>query len=248
MAHLRNGALLEGNGICTYYNYGGIGACGTPIAKGVAICAMGKGDDSDWKSHCGATIELSNDKGSGTCKVRDECPECEQGHLDTAAFLHVCTVEEGVCSVTWRIQGSNEKHVASISAPVPANSESGSFPFHDGSTAEAASSYRMAETSNASMSELLRWNLRSADTAMTNPADNGLVYNNMGLLREWAYSWCGAGNVDSDAWSTGKSSAGDNSGALACDNGASSHYSCRYRRRHCAEEIRRSVRRSHVRR
>ena len=224
----------------TIYNYGGIGACGTPIAKGVAICAMGKGDD--WKSHCGATIEFSNDKGSGTCEVRDECPECEQGHLDTAAFLHVCTVEEGVCSVTWRIQGSNEKHVASISAPVPANS--GSFPFHDGSTAEAASSYRMPETSNASMSELLRWNLRSADTAMTNPADNGLVYNNMELLREWAYSWCGAGNVD--AWSTGKSSAGDNSGALACDNGA--HYSCRCRLRHCAEEIRRSVRRSHVRR
>jgi hypothetical protein len=95
MAHLRNGALLEGNGICTYYNYGGIGAVGTPLAKGVtvAICAMGKGDD--WKSHCGATIEFSNDKGSATCEVRDECPECEQleGHLDTAAFLLHCAEE-----------------------------------------------------------------------------------------------------------------------------------------------------------
>ena len=207
-----NNSLLGVAGKCTYYNYGGTGACGSPIAKGVAICAMGQADD--WKSHCGKTIEFSNGKGSGTCEVRDECPECQKGHLDMtlAAFLHVCTVEEGVCAITWRIQGSDEKRVANVSARIPSNYAS--LPFHDGITAEAASV--LAAASNTTMPEVWRWNF--ADASVRTPAENGLVYNNMELLREWAYSWCGAGNVD--AWSTGKSSAGDNAGALACDNGA----------------------------
>jgi len=69
---------------------------------------MGKADN--WKSHSGKTIEFSNGKGSGTCEVRDECTGCEKGHIDMtlAAFLHVCTVEEGVCNIKWRIKGSDD--------------------------------------------------------------------------------------------------------------------------------------------
>ena len=47
---------------------------------------------------------------------------------------------------------------------------------------------------------------------------DGVVYNNMELLREHAYGHCGDGNVD--AWSTGTSSAGDDADALTCENGA----------------------------
>ena len=118
----REAVSMEGtNGICTYYNYGGTGACGTPITEGVAICAMSPADD--WKSHCGKTIEFSNDKGSGTCEVRDECPECKQGHLDMtlAAFLNVCTIKEGICSIAWNFKGSNQKNLANISTPVPSD-------------------------------------------------------------------------------------------------------------------------------
>lgn len=105
-------------GKCTYYEYGGTGACGTPIAKGVAICALGKSDN--WKAHCGKKIHFSNSKGSGSCEVRDECPECEEGHLDMtlAAFLKVCTVKEGVCKIDWHFEGE-ETHafVAMVAAP-----------------------------------------------------------------------------------------------------------------------------------
>jgi hypothetical protein len=78
-------------GMTTFYDYGGIGACGKPITKGMAICALSSSEFAGGK-HCGKVLNFRDSHGrSGSCEIRDECPPCQKGQIDMtlAAFLKV---------------------------------------------------------------------------------------------------------------------------------------------------------------
>jgi hypothetical protein len=52
--------------------------------------------------YCGKIVTPKNPNGdTATCEVRDECPSCESGQVDLtlAAFLPICTVSQGICTL-----------------------------------------------------------------------------------------------------------------------------------------------------
>jgi expansin (peptidoglycan-binding protein) len=93
------------NGRATYYAADGSGNCGyDPSPNDLDVAAM---DASEWNGSavCGECVAITGPKGAVTVRIVDQCPDCEQGHLDLSqsAFAKIADVSAGNVPITWKV-------------------------------------------------------------------------------------------------------------------------------------------------
>jgi expansin (peptidoglycan-binding protein) len=92
-------------GIATYYNATGAGACSfDPSPNDLMVAAMNN-DEYDNASVCGEYLKVTGPKGAITIWIVDLCPECKAGHLDLSqeAFASIADLPQGVVPITWQV-------------------------------------------------------------------------------------------------------------------------------------------------
>lgn len=92
-------------GIATYYDATGAGACSFDPAPGDLMVTAINADEYDNAALCGAYLSVTGPKGAITVRVVDLCPECRTGHLDLSqeAFARIADPIEGRVDITWQI-------------------------------------------------------------------------------------------------------------------------------------------------
>ncbi len=93
------------NGIATYYNATGDGACmlgATP--QDLMVSAM-NAQEYAGSAVCGEYVHVTGPKGEITVRIVDLCPECQAGHLDLSreAFAKIADPVLGRVSITWQV-------------------------------------------------------------------------------------------------------------------------------------------------
>lgn len=93
------------NGRATYYAADGSGNCGfDPSPNDLDVAAM---DAAEWNGSavCGECVAITGPNGSVTVRIVDQCPGCEQGHLDLSqqAFAKIADVSAGNVPITWEV-------------------------------------------------------------------------------------------------------------------------------------------------
>jgi expansin (peptidoglycan-binding protein) len=109
-------------GIATYYNATGDGACMFgPSPNDLMVAAM-NAEEYNNAGVCGSYVYVTGPKGSLTVRIVDLCPECLAGHLDLSreAFVQVADLYLGVVPITWQVVSPD------IAGPI-------SYHFKDGS-------------------------------------------------------------------------------------------------------------------
>jgi expansin len=92
-------------GIATYYQATGEGACMfDPSPNDLMVAAM-NAEEYDNAAVCGAYVRVTGPKGAVTVRIVDLCPECRAGHLDLSreAFSLIGDLPEGVIAITWQV-------------------------------------------------------------------------------------------------------------------------------------------------
>lgn len=92
-------------GIATYYDATGAGACSfDPSPNDLMVAAM-DADEYDNAALCGAYLKVSGPKGIITIRIVDLCPECKAGHLDLSqeAFASIADLPQGIVPITWQV-------------------------------------------------------------------------------------------------------------------------------------------------
>ena len=92
-------------GIATYYNATGAGACSfDPSPNDLMVAAM-NADEYDNAAVCGAYLRVTGPKGIITIRIVDLCPECKAGHLDLSqeAFAAIADLPQGIVPITWQV-------------------------------------------------------------------------------------------------------------------------------------------------
>jgi expansin len=92
-------------GIATYYNATGDGACMFgPSPNDLMVAAM-NADEYNNSAYCGAYLHVIGPKGEVTVRIVDLCPECSTGHLDLSqqAFAKIADLPLGRVSITWQV-------------------------------------------------------------------------------------------------------------------------------------------------
>jgi expansin (peptidoglycan-binding protein) len=92
-------------GIATYYDADGSGAClFGPSPEDLMVAAMNAEEYGNAAS-CGAYVYLTGPKGAVSVRIVDLCPECGAGHLDLSgeAFSQIADLVEGRVPITWQI-------------------------------------------------------------------------------------------------------------------------------------------------
>jgi expansin (peptidoglycan-binding protein) len=92
-------------GIATYYDATGAGACGfDPSPNDLRVTAL-NAEEYNNAAYCGAYVEVYGPSGTVTVRIVDLCPECKTGHLDLSreAFAKIADPVLGRVSITWRI-------------------------------------------------------------------------------------------------------------------------------------------------
>jgi expansin (peptidoglycan-binding protein) len=92
-------------GIATYYDATGAGACSfDPTPNDLMVAAMNN-DEYDNASVCGEYLKVTGPKGTITIRIVDLCPECKAGHLDLSreAFASIAELPQGVVPITWQV-------------------------------------------------------------------------------------------------------------------------------------------------
>ncbi|MEV0172136.1 expansin EXLX1 family cellulose-binding protein [Streptomyces sp. NPDC050803] len=100
---IRPGATYQG--IATFYDADGTGACLYDASSDVMTAAMNHTDYESAKA-CGAYVLVrAADGTSVTVRVTNECPECAPGHIDLSAqaFAELATPSAGRIPVTWQL-------------------------------------------------------------------------------------------------------------------------------------------------
>lgn len=96
------------NGHATYYAADGSGNCGFDPSNDLDVAAM---DASEWNGSavCGECVAITGPKGNVTVRIVDQCPDCEQGHLDLSqsAFAKIADVSAGNVPITWQVVACN---------------------------------------------------------------------------------------------------------------------------------------------
>jgi expansin (peptidoglycan-binding protein) len=109
-------------GIATYYNATGDGACMFgPSPNDLMVAAM-NAEEYNNAGVCGSYVYVTGPKGSLTVRIVDLCPECLAGHLDLSreAFVQIADLYLGVVPITWQVVSPD------IAGPI-------SYHFKDGS-------------------------------------------------------------------------------------------------------------------
>ncbi|MFG1920771.1 expansin EXLX1 family cellulose-binding protein [Cryptosporangium sp. NPDC048952] len=95
-------AGVEQSGEATFFD-GGVGNCSYPsLPADDLYVALGPSEYSD-AGACGGYLDVTGPSGSVRVKVVDQCPECEEGHIDLSreAFEQIADPEAGVVPVTY---------------------------------------------------------------------------------------------------------------------------------------------------
>ncbi len=92
-------------GIATYYNADGSGACSFDASPNDLMVAAMNAVEYNHAAYCGAFVQVNGPKGTITVRVVDLCPECLAGHLDLSreAFAAIADLPMGVVPITWRV-------------------------------------------------------------------------------------------------------------------------------------------------
>jgi expansin (peptidoglycan-binding protein) len=92
-------------GIATYYNATGDGACMFGPSPGDLMVAAMNADEYDNAAACGAYVHVVGPKGQATVRIVDLCPECHAGHLDLSreAFASIADLPQGRVDITWQV-------------------------------------------------------------------------------------------------------------------------------------------------
>ena len=92
-------------GIATYYDATGAGACSfDPSPNDLMVAAM-NADEYDNAAVCGEYLKVTGPKGTITIRIVDLCPECKAGHLDLSqeAFAAIADLPQGIVPITWQV-------------------------------------------------------------------------------------------------------------------------------------------------
>ena len=92
-------------GIATYYDADGDGACTFgPSPNDLLVAAM-NADEYNNSAYCGAYLHVIGPKGAVNLRVVDLCPECKAGHLDLSpqAFEQIGDLVQGIIPITWQL-------------------------------------------------------------------------------------------------------------------------------------------------
>jgi expansin (peptidoglycan-binding protein) len=92
-------------GIATYYNATGEGACLFDASPGDLMVTAMNAEEYDNAAYCGAYLHVIGPKGAVTVRVVDLCPECQMGHLDLSreAFAQIADLPLGRVNITWQL-------------------------------------------------------------------------------------------------------------------------------------------------
>ncbi len=109
-------------GIATYYDATGAGACSFAASPEDLMVSALNADEYDNAALCGAFVHVTGPRGDITVRIVDLCPECKAGHLDLSqeAFAAIADPIEGRVAITWQIVSP------SLSGPI-------AYHFKDGS-------------------------------------------------------------------------------------------------------------------
>lgn len=103
------GAAIGANpihqGIATYYDATGAGACSFDASPGDLMVSAMNADEYDNAALCGAFVHVTGPQGDITVRIVDLCPECKAGHLDLSreAFAAIADPVAGRVDITWQI-------------------------------------------------------------------------------------------------------------------------------------------------
>jgi expansin (peptidoglycan-binding protein) len=92
-------------GIATYYQATGDGAClFGPSPNDLLVAAM-NAEEYSQAAVCGAYVQVAGPRGTVTVRIVDLCPECRAGHLDLSreAFGRIGDLPAGVVPISWQI-------------------------------------------------------------------------------------------------------------------------------------------------
>ncbi len=92
-------------GIATYYDATGEGACSFDASPGDMMVTAMNAEEYDNASVCGSYLRVVGAKGAVTVRVVDLCPECKAGHLDLSqeAFAIIDDIPLGRVNITWQV-------------------------------------------------------------------------------------------------------------------------------------------------
>lgn len=92
-------------GIATYYDATGDGACMFGPSPGDLMAAAMNAEEYDTAAVCGAYVHVRGPKGELTVRIVDLCPECRAGHLDLSreAFAQIADLPQGRVDITWQV-------------------------------------------------------------------------------------------------------------------------------------------------
>jgi expansin (peptidoglycan-binding protein) len=92
-------------GIATYYNATGDGACMFgPSPDDLMVAAM-NAEEYHNSAVCGSYVYVTGPQGVVTVRIVDLCPECKAGHLDLSreAFALIADLYLGRVDITWQV-------------------------------------------------------------------------------------------------------------------------------------------------
>jgi expansin (peptidoglycan-binding protein) len=92
-------------GIATYYDATGSGAClFDPSPEDLMVAAM-NAEEYDNAAACGAYVHVSGPNGAVTVRIVDLCPECRAGHIDLSreAFGRIADLPQGRVPISWQV-------------------------------------------------------------------------------------------------------------------------------------------------
>ena len=92
-------------GIATYYDATGDGACMFgPSPDDLMVAAM-NADEYDNAALCGAYVKVNGPDGEVMVRIVDLCPGCSTGHLDLSreAFAQIAELYLGRVDITWQV-------------------------------------------------------------------------------------------------------------------------------------------------
>jgi len=92
-------------GIATYYDATGAGACSfDPSPQDLMVAAM-NAEEYNNAAVCGAYVYVTGPQGAVTVRIVDLCPECQAGHLDLSreAFAQIAELPQGRVPITWQL-------------------------------------------------------------------------------------------------------------------------------------------------
>jgi expansin (peptidoglycan-binding protein) len=92
-------------GVATYYDATGAGACMFDPSPGDLMVAAMNAEEYNNAAVCGAYVYVTGPKGVVTVRIVDLCPECKAGHLDLSreAFAQIADLPQGRVPIAWQV-------------------------------------------------------------------------------------------------------------------------------------------------